>query len=179
MKDISVGKETNKALKSQGYAYTSRSKRLPHPHFAVVRARWGECCSCGATTTSYAVAPVGNTDQRRGRTLLSKPERVQGRLSYANAYGDNTAFLVQLPQLNGGEDRFHQTSSWSGQDFAFRFDNKPGSVLLKEDRHDWARKSQQPGKCVYVLTPHTVALRAAHMFCERQKEANHYTVLIN
>lgn len=143
-KDISVVKETDKALKAQGYTYTNGQNDY-RIHFAQQAAQGVLVQFNGG---SYTVAPVGNTDSVGEKsTSVSLNEEFE-TFSYANAYGDSTA-LQFYPQLNGVKDEITLDKFTGQTDFAFRLTTENCTAVLQKDGTVELQNSD--GKCVQTF----------------------------
>ena len=143
-KDISVVKETDKALKAKGYTYTNGQNDY-RIHFAHQAAQGVLVQFDGG---SYTVAPVGSTDSvgEKG-TSVSLNEEFE-TFSYANAYGDGTA-LQFYPQLNGVKDEITLDKFTGQTDFAFRLTTENCTAVLQKDGTVELQNSD--GKCVQTF----------------------------
>ena len=143
-KDISVVKETDKALKAKGYTYTNGQNDY-RIHFAQQAAQGVLVQFDGG---SYTVAPVGNTDSVGEKsTSVSLNEEFE-TFSYANAYGDSTA-LQFYPQLNGVKDEITLDKFTGQTDFAFRLTTENCTAVLQKDGTVELQNSD--GKCVQTF----------------------------
>lgn len=143
-KDISVVKETDKALKAKGYSY-SNGQNDYRIHFAQQAAQGVLVQFDGG---SYTVAPVGNTDSVGEKsTSVSLNEEFE-TFSYANAYGDSTA-LQFYPQLNGVKDEITLDKFTGQTDFAFRLTTENCTAVLQKDGTVELQNSD--GKCVQTF----------------------------
>lgn len=143
-KDISVVKETDKALKAKGYTYTNGQNDY-RIHFAQQAAQGVLVQFDGG---SYTVAPVGNTDSiGEKNTSVSLNEELK-TFSYANAYGDSTA-LQFYPQLNGVKDEITLDKFTGQTDFAFRLTTENCTAILQKDGTVVLQNSD--GKCVQTF----------------------------
>lgn len=143
-KDISVVKETDKALKAKGYTYTNGQNDY-RIHFAQQAAQGVLVQFDGG---SYTVTPVGNTDSVGEKsTSVSLNEEFE-TFSYANVYGDSTA-LQFYPQLNGVKDEITLDKFTGQTDFAFRLTTENCSALLQKDGTVELQNSD--GKCVQTF----------------------------
>lgn len=143
-KDISVVKETDKALKAKGYTYTNGQNDY-RIHFAQQAAQGVLVQFDGG---SYTVAPVGSTDSVGEKsTSVSLNEEFE-TFSYANAYGDSTA-LQFYPQLNGVKDEITLDKFTGQTNFAFRLTTENCTALLQKDGTVELQNSD--GKCVQTF----------------------------
>ena len=143
-KDISVVKETDKALKTKGYTYTNGQNDY-RIHFAQQAAQGVLVQFDGG---SYTVAPVGNTDSiGEKNTSVSLNEEFE-TFSYANAYGDSTA-LQFYPQLNGVKDEITLDKFTGQTDFAFRLTTENCTAISQKDGTVELQNSD--GKCVQTF----------------------------
>lgn len=143
-KDISVVKETDKALKAKGYTYTNGQNDY-RIHFAQQAAQGVLVQFDGG---SYTVAPVGNTNSiGEKNTSVSLNEEFE-TFSYANAYGDSTA-LQFYPQLNGVKDEITLDKFTGQTDFAFRLTTENCTAVLQKDGTVELQNSD--GKCVQTF----------------------------
>lgn len=143
-KDISVVKETDKALKAKGYTYTNGQNDY-RIHFAQQAAQGVLVQFDGG---SYTVAPVGSTDSiGEKRTSVSLNEEFE-TFSYANAYGDSTA-LQFYPQLNGVKDEITLDKFTGQTNFAFRLTTENCTAVLQKDGTVELQNSD--GKCVQTF----------------------------